>query len=86
MICAMDVSSPHNLNRPAPEPDDLRFGVRVGLPPTDPYQHLLGSDWERTLWYRTRRERDEALYEMGKRHPFNRIGDRPSITLEAIER
>lgn len=82
----MDTSNPHNLNRPLPVPAERRFGVRVTMPARDPLRRVLGDDWHREHWFATPGERDEALRELGKRHPFNRPGDLPSIRLEAIER
>ncbi len=82
----MDLSNAHNLHHPPPEPADLRFGIRVTMPPQDPLRRVLGNDWHQEHWFATRDERDDALREMGKRHAFSRIGDTPSILLAPLER
>lgn len=83
---AMDISNPHNLNRPAPGQLERPFGIRVTLPPADPVSRLLDPAWRQESWYPTVAERDAALAEMARRHDFNRIGDRPTVVLEAIQR
>jgi len=82
----MDLSNQHNLSRPQPDPDSLRFGIRVTMPASDPLRGLLGSDWHKEHWFASAADRDEALLEMGKRHAYSRIGDTPSIRLEPIDR
>ncbi len=82
----MDVSNRQNLRGPPQDAAALRFGVRVTMPASDPMRGLLGKDWHKEHWFTSPAERDEALAEMGKRHAFSRIGDAPSIRLEAIER
>ncbi len=81
----MNICHRHNLIDPPP-PGTARFGIRVRLPAGDPMRKLLGDDWERVHWFHTAGERDAALRDMDRRHPFSRIGDAPSIILEAIER
>jgi hypothetical protein len=81
----MSIANEHNVNggsaatvRP--------FGVRVKLPPGDPFRRLLGDDWQKLHWYETARERDAALVDMARRHEFSRIGDEPALLFEKIER
>jgi hypothetical protein len=47
---------------------------------------VLGEDWETCHWFPDAASRDAAMAEMAKRHCYSRIGDDPSITLQAIER
>ena len=82
----METSNPHNLNKSLPEPAALRFGIRVTMPARDPLRRVLGDDFHREHWFATRPERDAALQDLGRRHPYNRIGDTPSIRLEPLER
>ncbi|MEQ1803645.1 MAG: hypothetical protein ABL989_17095 [Gammaproteobacteria bacterium] len=82
----MELSNPHNLRTPPPEAVALRFGIRVTMPPLDPLRRVLGNDWHKEHWFPTREERDSTLAEMARRHNFSRIGDTPSIRLDAIER
>jgi hypothetical protein len=82
----MEQSNPHNLRSPPPEPAALRYGIRVTMPANDPLRRVLGNDWHKEHWFVTREERDETLRDMASRHAFSRIGDTPSIRLDAIER
>lgn len=82
----MDISNPHNLLAARLPDNERKFGIRVGLPAADPLRDVLGTDWHREHWFGTTSERDAALREMARRHPFSRIGDTPSIRLEAIQR
>ncbi|MFZ1626154.1 MAG: hypothetical protein WAU48_15405 [Gammaproteobacteria bacterium] len=82
----MDISNQHNLLVPLLPESAMKFGVRVGLPAADPLSDVLGADWQREHWFATAAARDAALREMARRHPFSRIGDTPSIRLEAIQR
>lgn len=82
----MEFSNVHNLTHPPQAESELRFGIRVRLPRRDPLQHLLDQGWAKTHWYATGRERDEALAEMSRRHPYSRIGDLPNLVFERIER
>jgi len=80
----MRVSEVHNLREPPVE--RLRpYGVRVSLPPGDPFRKLLGADWQTIHWYPTQQERDAALNEMSRRHEYSRQGDKPSLVLEKVE-
>ena len=81
----MRVSEVHNLREPPVE--RLRpYGVRVSLPPGDPFRKLLGPDWQTVHWYPTQQERDAALNEMRRRHEYSRPGDKPSLVLEKVEK
>jgi hypothetical protein len=82
----MDYANAHNLQHPPPTGADLHFGIRVRLPARDPLQHLLDQGWSKTHWYATARERDDALAEMSRRHPYSRTGDLPNLVFERIER
>ncbi|MFO1349241.1 MAG: hypothetical protein U1F68_00595 [Gammaproteobacteria bacterium] len=65
-----------------------KFGVRGTLPDHDPMRkaHLLGENWEWHRWYETAAERDEALAEMLRKHPYYRVGDYASQVLSKVER
>jgi hypothetical protein len=79
------INQAHNLR--APPLEKLRpFGVRVSLPPGDPFRKLLGPEWHKLHWYPTPQERDAALAEMSRRHEYSRGGDRPSLIFEKVEK
>jgi hypothetical protein len=81
----MDISNEHNLT--AREHVKVqRFGIRLGVPPEDPFARLVGTDWHAHHWFATREERDAALQEMASRHRYSRRSDAPSIVLEPVER
>jgi hypothetical protein len=81
----MGINQAHNLRTPPIE--KLRpYGVRVSLPPGDPFRKLLGPEWHGTHWFPTRDERDAALAEMSRRHEYSRAGDRPSLVFEKVEK
>lgn len=81
----MGISQPQNLRTPPIE--RLRpYGVRVSLPPGDPFRKLLGDEWYRDHWYPTQEERDRALSEMSRRHEYSRGGDKPSLVFEKVEK
>jgi hypothetical protein len=65
-----------------------RFGIHMTLPPSDPMRraHLLGEAWEAYRWYETAEERDTALAELQKEHPYSRRGDIESVVLTPVER
>src|SRR5262249_61843181 len=70
---SMGISQPQNLRIPPIE--KLRpFGIRVSLPPGDPFRKLLGPEWQRLHWYSTPAERDAAMAEMSRRHEYSRAG------------
>ena len=80
----MDISQPQNLRAPVVE--TLRpYGIRVSLPPGDPFRKIVGPEWHRIHWYPTPRERDDALAEMSRRHQYSRGGDKPSLVFDKIE-
>ncbi len=81
----MGICQQHNLP-PERSIAEARFGIRVSLPPGDPFRRLLGDDWHTEHWFPDRASRDAAMAEMAKRHRYSRIGDEPRIVLEAIER
>jgi hypothetical protein len=81
----MGINQAHNLR--APPVEKLRpYGVRVSLPPGDPFRKLLGAEWSRVHWFATPQERDSALIEMSRRHEYSRSGDRPSLIFEKVEK
>lgn len=65
-----------------------KFGVRMALPEGDPMAapHLLGPDWSGTRWFETEAEREAFVRAMTGRFDYYRIGDRPSLTIERVER
>jgi hypothetical protein len=81
----MQPSQAHNQPPPA-APEDRRFGIRVSLPPGDTFRGILGDDWETFHWFADRPSRDRAMQEMARRHRYSRIGDEPTIVLQAVER
>jgi hypothetical protein len=84
-LAVMGISQAHNLR--APPIERLQpYGVRVSLPPGDPFRKLLGPEWHRFHWYATPDERDAALAEMSRRHEYSRAGDRPSLVFEKVEK
>jgi hypothetical protein len=62
------------------------YGIRITLPPGDPLAALLGRETEMYRWYADARERDAALEEMQREHEYSRIGDRPRLVYEKVER
>ena len=82
---SMGISQPQNLRIPPIE--KLRpFGIRVSLPPGDPFRKLLGPEWQRLHWYSTPAERDAAMAEMSRRHEYSRAGDKPALVFQKIEK
>ena len=80
----MSIANPQNLHF-GPAPTIRPFGIRVKLQRSDPFQLLVGSDWQKLHWYPTAHERDAALLDMSRRHEFSRIGDSPALLYEKIE-
>jgi hypothetical protein len=78
----MAVAHEHNLNRlpAAVKP----YGIRVRLRARDPFTRFVGKDWQKTHWYATERERDEAYDDMASRHRYSRRGDEPVVIYEKI--
>jgi predicted transcriptional regulator len=58
----------------------------VRLRPGDPFATLLGADWQKTHWFFTAAERDAVLEDMSRKHEYSRIGDRPALVFEKVER
>ncbi len=81
----MGISQPQNLRNP-PIERQRPYGIRVSLPPGDPFRKLLGPEWHRLHWYATSRERDAALTDMGSRHLYSRSGDKPALVFEKVEK
>ena len=78
------VCQPHNLRRlvgQGPKP----YGVRISLPPGDPFRKIMGAEWHRVHWFATVAERDAALMEMSRRHEYSRVGDKPALQFEKVE-
>jgi len=81
----MSIANEHNLHR-GPAAASRPYGIRVLLPPGDPFRRLLGEDWQRLHWFATARERDVALADMSRRHEYSRVGDSPALRFERVER
>ncbi len=62
------------------------FGIRVRLRPGDPFSRLLGTDWQKTHWFFTAPERDRVLEDMSRKHEYSRIGDKPALVFEKVEK
>jgi hypothetical protein len=62
------------------------FGIRVRLRPGDPFARLLGTDWQKTHWFFTASERDRVLEDMSHKHEYSRIGDKPALVFEKVEK
>jgi len=78
------IAASHNLRRAVsqgPKP----YGVRVSLPPGDPFRKIMGAEWHRVHWFATVAERDAALTEMGRKHEYSRTGDKPALVFEKVE-
>jgi hypothetical protein len=76
----------HNHSMNASDTKEAPFGIRVSLPPGDPFTHLLDDGWQKTHWYQTPMTRDLALHEMCREHEYSRSGDKPTLVFEPIER
>jgi hypothetical protein len=81
----MPISQPQNLRAPRPE-KLCPYGIRISLPPGDPFRKLLGPEWQRLHWYPTPDERDAALTEMSRRHEYSRSEDKPALVFQKIEK
>ena len=66
--------------------DEQVYGIRMTLPPGDPLGPLLGAETEMFRWYASAAERDAALEDMRREHEYSRIGDRPTLVYEKVER
>jgi hypothetical protein len=80
----MEYAHRHNLVDKDRAGQDRPWGIRVTLPPSDPFNNLVDAGWEKTHWYATERERDEALEHMRTRHGYYRIGDEVSLIFEKV--
>jgi hypothetical protein len=81
----MGIASAQNMSRTVPVLPQP-FGIRVRLKRGDPFAKLLGTDWQKTHWFFTAAERDRALEEMSRKHEYSRIGDRPALVFEKVEK
>lgn len=81
----MGISQIHNLNRSSAE-KPKPYGIRVSLPPDDPFCKLLGAEWHRLHWYSSAEERDNALSEMSRLHQYSRRSDKPSLVFQKVEK
>lgn len=81
---AMKICHEHNAPRTLDVPRP--YGIRVSLAPRDTFNRILGTDWERTLWFATERERERALADMASEHLYSRRGDQPTLRYARIER
>ena len=61
-----------------------QYGIRVSLPPGEPFANLVGDDWEKTHWFSTQTARDRAMREMQREHEYSRRGDKPTLIFEPI--
>ena len=79
----MGICHEHNLR--APPPAEQPYGIRVSLPPGDPFARLVGAGWQKLHWFATAAERDAALEDMASRHLYSRRGDRPAVEFERVD-
>jgi hypothetical protein len=80
----MGIANSQNMTRSIPQ-RPRPFGVRVRLRAGDPFAKLLGTDWQKTHWFFTAEERDQALADMARKHEYSRIGDQPALVFEKVE-
>jgi hypothetical protein len=78
------IQAAHNLRKPHTE-EPAPYGIRISLRENDPFRKLLGPDWHRMHWFRTARERDQALAEMSRRHEYSRAVDKPTLRFTKVE-
>lgn len=77
----------HQHNLPADRPaSEFRFGLRMRLPAGDTFAAILGESWEKTRWFQTEADREKAMRELRRQHPYYRSGDRPTLSLEKINK
>jgi hypothetical protein len=81
----MGIANAQNLVRGVPV-RPRPFGIRVRLRPGDPFARLLGTDWQKTHWFFTASERDRVLEDMSRKHEYSRIGDKPALVFEKVEK
>ncbi len=75
----------HNLAAET-HPGNARFGLRLSLPEGDTFAGILGASWQKERWFQSEAERDRAIYELRKQHPYYRLGDRPTLEIVKINR
>ena len=80
----MEIAHAHNLIAPLDGPKP--YGIRVRMQSSDTFARLLGTDWEQQYWYATPDERNHWLREMSSEHLYSRVGDKPTLIYEPIER
>jgi hypothetical protein len=56
------------------------------LPAGDTFESVLGKDWSALRWFSSESQRDQALVEITGKHPFSRVGDRPTYVVERVFR
>ena len=78
------ISQPQNLERPV-DPSPKPYGLRISLPPGDPFSRIMGAHWYREHWFASAAERDAALADMSRRHEYSRIGDKPALVFAKVE-
>jgi len=62
------------------------YGIRVSLPPGDPFRKLLGPSGIGCTGMPRKAERDAELAEMSRRHQYSRAGDKPSLVFQKVEK
>ena len=75
----------HNLIEKDANPD-ARYGLRLTLPADDTFASILGPDWKKERWYHSEAERDIAIQDLRRQHPYYRLGDKPTIEIVKINR
>ncbi len=81
----MGIANPQNMTRTVPNRPQP-YGIRVRLRAGDPFARLLGLDWQKTHWFYTASERDRVMEDMSRKHEYSRIGDRPALVFEKVEK
>lgn len=75
----------HNLPADA-ETAEACFGLRLTLPEEDTFAKVLGSGWQKERWFTSEAARDNAITELRRQHPYYRLGDRPTLQIQKINR
>ncbi|HUX73652.1 MAG TPA: hypothetical protein VMV25_07145 [Steroidobacteraceae bacterium] len=81
----MGIANAQNLTAAVPQLP-RPYGILVQLRHDDPLRKILGAHWQKTHWFLGAAERDRVLADMARRHEYSRIGDRPALVLEKIEK
>lgn len=76
----------HNLVDSAKADAEKKYGIKVSLPKSDPFNRLLGEEWQGVRWYASETERDKAYDDMSRRHLYSRHTDMASQVLQKITR